>query len=72
MEEKAFLPIVTQKRMDTDISLVGIGGTNKQYYICKIRRVHEGMLSEDITVSSAGQSFEVPPTVLGDCGVGGS
>ena len=72
MEEKAFLPIATQKRMGADISLVEIGGTNKQYYICKIRRVHERMLSEDITVSSAGESFEVPPTVLGDCGVGGS
>jgi len=71
MEKKAFLPIVTQKRMGADISLVGISGANKQYYICKLRRVHQGMLSEDITVSSAGESFEVPPTVLGDCSIGG-
>ena len=57
VEEKAFLPMVTQKRMSADISLIG--------------RVHEGMLAKDIAAYSSCKSLKVPSTVAVDCFIGG-
>jgi hypothetical protein len=70
VEEKAFLPIVTQKRMCTDISVVGIGGTDEEYDVGKIRRVHKGMLPKDIAARCGGESIVVRPTVAGNGVVG--
>ena len=51
--------------------MVGIGGTDKQYDVCKIGRVNEGMLSEYITARRGRESVEVRPTVSGDAVIGG-
>jgi hypothetical protein len=71
VEEKAFLPIATQQRVCTDVSVIGIGGTDKQYDVCKIGRIHEGMLSEDIAARRGGESIKVRTTVAGDAVIGG-
>jgi hypothetical protein len=57
--------------MCTDISVVGIGGTDEEYDVGKIRRVHKGMLPKDIAARRGGESVEVRPTVAGDGVVGG-
>jgi tRNA G37 N-methylase TrmD len=67
VEKEAFLFIVAHERMAADVPVIVIRGTHEQYDIGCIRRIHEGVLLEDIALDGGGQSLEVAAAILIDC-----
>jgi hypothetical protein len=67
VKKETFLFMVAHERMGADIPIIVMRGTHEQYDIGCIRRIHEGMLLENIALDGGGQSLEVAAAILIDC-----
>jgi hypothetical protein len=70
MEEKTFFPVLAQKRMRSNISVVGVSGPNEENNVCQLGRLNKLMFPESITAHGLRKPTEIGSAITGDILVG--
>jgi hypothetical protein len=70
LEEKTFFPVLAQKRMRSNISVVGVRGPNEENNVCQLGRLNKLMFPESVTARGLRKPTEIGSAIAGDLLVG--
>jgi hypothetical protein len=71
LKEKTFCPVLAQKRMRSNIFMVGVGGPNEENNVCQLGRLNKLMFPESVTAHGLRKPTEIGSAIAGDILVGG-